>query len=730
MKARLIIPAILLLALAVSQAVASSHVRVILDTSGSMIHNDPPRLAILSTILLYDLAHPNLSLDDTFAVMPFERTTPLWRSGAPPSVQRAWIRAERDKRAEFANAIKSLEYNAPHTYYFPFLMAAFSDLKDKGTPNDRRVIVLVTDGVPEDADPGMIQRELVPELRRLNMRLYILALGPEAASHSREIQDVTGGTSVGELFIDPDGRRIPENMIEIFRRSFGYTGEPGTAGATPSTIDLESQQTPDRVAVVLYWRKPAKPEFRVRTVPDGDVNIPEGLHSAEVSGGSYSVSWILAPRRGLHKMFTSAEGASFVVLRPASLSIEIQPQRPEGQIYSAIAKTPFPLRVLVRPIGGNRGDPGTVELSFQVHGPRQGNGYAWDGDKLGAYGAGTGTSEGRYFDIAPQFPRDPQPPQAYYEGYISVEVRRGEAIIGSLSGDHAHRVLVYPYMQIQPGPQTDYAKINGLQRALGRHEIGCASFRFNLEGSLPHPADPVYSLRAVVDPALRSNPGLYGAQYTLDSEALSYGSTPGRRPGNWFTGRHLSRKGLLNDEHQLCILLGKPREVDTSRPIEMNVQFTMIENPYDTYSAVAPFTLKVLIGPPTWVEKYASWLALALALLVLLLQLWYYRFRPEVPESLRCLTGNPPSNPQPLGEGPAMRRLLGLRLDKSVLLDNGSYTLGWVRPINRELYLFRPASGVIVENPELAEGGVTVAVNQDYRVNTRRGSYQFRLQYT
>src|ERR1700694_4466553 len=357
------------------------------------------------------------------------------------------------------------------------------------------------------------------------------------------------------------------------------------------------------------------------------------------------------------------------------LMIEIQPQGTNGQIYSAVAKKQLPLRVMVRPIGGNRGDPGAVQLSFQVHGPRQGSGYAWDGDKLGSPGSGVGTSEGRYFDIAPQFPRDPEPPLAYYDGYVTIEVRRGEAVIGALIGDHAHHVLVYPYMQIQPGPQTDYAKANGLQRALGRRELGCASFRFNLEGRLPHPAQPVYSLRAAIDPAQHSNPRLNGAQYTLDGEALSYASTPGRRPGNWFTGRHLGRKELLDDQHEICILLGKPREVDPSQPVELNVQFTMIENPYDSYSAVTPFTLKVLIGPPTWVEKYAAWLALGLGTLILLLQLWYQRFRPEVPSGLRSVAGNPPSRPEVLGEGPAMRRWLGLILEKPVLADNGSYTL-------------------------------------------------------
>lgn len=748
MKARFVgLLAFLALMFAVSRANAASHVRVILDTSGSMVHNDAPHLAVLSTVLLYDLVYQNLSLGDTFAVMPFERTMPSWGSGPPPSTAGAWIRAERDKRAEFVSAVTAVEYNAPHTYYYPFLLSAIADLKEKGTRDDRRVIVLVTDGVPEDPDPGKIQRELVPELLRQNISLYILALGPQAASHSREIHEALGGTTVGDLFVDPDGRQIPGNMIEIFRRSFGYTGENVTAAAATESLDLERQQSPDQVAVVLYWQKGTPPEFNVRTDPDGPVNNPDGRRSASVGGGSYSLRWILAPRRGLHKLVAAVEGASAAILRPARLAIEIQPQHPGDQIFSAVANQPLPLRVLVRPSGANRGDPGAVQLSFLVHGPRQDAGtppprmrcasgsrdpaaeYAWDGDKLGAPDAGTGTADGRYFDIAPRFPCEPEPPLASYDGYITVKVSRGNTPVGSLEGSHAHHVLVYPYLQIRPDPPTDYAKVNGLQRALRRHEPGCASFRFNLaEGSLPHPSTPTYSLRAMLEPD-SSGTRLPEAQYTLDGESLSYAAKPGLRPGNWFTGRRLSRKELVEDQHQLCVLVDKSRGVDISRPAGIGVRFTMIEHPYDSYTAINPFTLKMLIAPVNWTEKYAAWVALAFGALVLILQMWYQRFRPLVPAELRAAAGNASSPAEPLGQGSVVRRWLGLRIARPVLVDNGSFTLGWVRPINRELYHFRPASGVVVEDFESQDGGVTIAVNQTYCVKTKRGPYEFRLQY-
>jgi hypothetical protein len=233
----------------------------------------------------------------------------------------------------------------------------------------------------------------------------------------------------------------------------------------------------------------------------------------------------------------------------------------------------------------------------------------------------------------------------------------------------------------------------------------------------------------VVDPSLYSNPELNGAQYTLDNEAVRYGNDPGRRPGSWFAGHRLTRAELLNEQHNMCVLLGRPREVDPSQPVQLGMQFALIETPYDINSTVRPFYLKMLVGPPTWMEKNGARLALALALALLLLQLWYARFRPAVPANLQVATGKSLSSPGPLGEGSMVRRWLGLTVEKPVLVDHGSYTVGWVRPINLELYYFRPASGITVVDPVYLDGNMVVSVNRVYDVGSARGDYQFRLQY-
>jgi hypothetical protein len=574
----------------------------------------------------------------------------------------------------------------------------------------------------------MIQRELVPQLRHENIQLYILALGPQAASHTLEIEQAIGGKNVGQLFVDPDGSRVPENMIAIFSRSFGYTAQLDKVSGGSASLDLEAQQHPDRVAVVVYWKQPNRPELHLQGASSAGVNDPDGVRVAEEAGGSYALSWVLAPSAGHHRLQTTAEGARVAVLRPARLVIEIQPQAANNPIYAAIAMKPLPLRVMLRSIGGNLGDPGPVKLWFQVHGPRRGEDFEWSDDEVGATGDGTPTPEGRYFDIFPQFSRNPEASQPYYNGYITIQVKRPSAVIGDLSGEYAYHVLVFPFLQITTEPPFDYAGVNGHRQALGPQVMGCTSFTFHLEGSLPHPNQGNLSLQAVIAPNAQLDRGLAEAQYTLDHEALSYGSNSGLRSGNWLTGRSMSRHELLDTQHLICVLPGRASRSDYSHTADLNVQFRLLEAPYDEYQAIGPFQLKVLLGPPTWTQKYSGWLAGALGLLLLVIQLWYQRFRPEVPSNLRSVSTNPPSGLEPLGKGSLACRLLGLIVERKVLVDNGSYALGWVRPVTRELYQFRPASGVILEATDGDANGM-ISVNRSYQVRTNRGDYHLRLQY-
>jgi len=718
----------------IGSAVAADHVRVILDTSGSMLSNDAPRLAALSTLLLRDLADPNLTTGDTFQVIAFEPSGEAWTGGRPPSAVGPRIVPTPGNRDAFVNAVKALPYNASHTYYYPVLNAAISDLTRAGSTADRRVIVLVTDGVPEDPDPGLIQRELVPQLSRQNIQLYVLALGPRAASQSRTIQDTLGGTAVGDLFVDVDGSRLTEHMIEIFSRSFGYTADNSHRVNGPVNLDLEGGQTPQRVAVVVYWKNRRAPQLRLRPPVGGLVNNPEGVLTAEELGVSYAVTWALSPGRGPYELAGDSTNATAVVLRPAGFLVEVQTTE-SGQIHSTMAQTQFPLKLLVTPPGGIRDFRGTVELAYRLNGPQKPGGYAWSGNWEAPTGLGTITGRGLTFQIFPIFPANRSAPQDNYEGYLTVEIRRRQAVVGSLSGDHAHRVLVYPYMRLQPSPEAQIASVNGQARALQRREKGCAQFTFSLQGELPHPGTPDYSLRAVLDPRMASDPRLGHAQFRLDGEVLEYDAPSSLHRGQWYSGRHLSRERMLGT-HEVCLQVGKPKDVEAGRPVELAILFNLIETPYDKMATITPFTLKALIAQPAFMEKYAAWLALGLGLLTTLLLLWYGRYRPELPSDLVFMASREGSSNSrtEMGKVSPVRRLLGMTVERPVFTDNGSFILGYVSPVDDDLYLFRSGAGINVHTldggtVEYRNGRAKLSVNRDYRANSDRDKFRIRAEY-
>jgi hypothetical protein len=724
-------PRLLLLFSFATPAWGGDHVRVILDTSQSMRTNDPPRLAALSAALLYDLANPNISTGDSFEVLAFDPSLPLgfWKSGPPPVHTGPRLPARHGGRAAFIEALRKTPYDARNTYYYPVLKMAIDDLKTTpGGTADRRAVVLVTDGMPEDPDIPLIQKDLVSQLGPSNIRLYILALGPEAAGKSHLLHEILGGPSVGDLFVDPTGENLLSHMIEIFSRSFGYTAEQPQqlTGALP--LNLDGNQRPARVAVVSYWRNSKAPLINLSPPTGHGINNPEGIHTAEGTGASFAVRWVLSPGPGTFALAADSPGAMVAVLRPARLLVDIRAQ-PGSTIEYTIAKVPFPVRVLVRPPGGAKGDPGLVDLSFQTHGPKTSDGFTWDGNREGPPSAGVVTTDGRYFDIFPAF--RPEAVESHeYTGWLTVELRRREALVGT----EAARVLVYPYLRLSPAPSVVNAAINGEVRALQHRETACATFAFQLDGALPHPDRPSYSVRAAIDASMSGDPRLNRAHMTLDGTVLDYFGAPGPNPGAWYSGRTVDREALLGD-HKVCFQAGRPKEADPAKPVEIPIQLKLAEAPYDTLPVALPVTLKAFLSPTGFLEQNAIWMSLALLLLATGLLAFVFRGRPDLPPGLEFAAARDGSSDRmsavPLTPVSQALHFLGLNRNHRVAAESGSVTLGWVKPESRDLYRFRAAPGVTLlgDAQETAKQTGLLSVHRTYVARAAGASYQFRLQH-
>ncbi|MDQ3281415.1 MAG: VWA domain-containing protein [Acidobacteriota bacterium] len=741
---------VLLLLAASARADVHSHVRVVLDLSQSMRRNDPGRLAILSTMLLHDLARPNSTRGDSFRVIPFDLD---WRwqdpNAAPPASTQPRIEAAFGRRKEFVGALQNLPYEARMTYFYPGLAAALAELEQtEAATQDVRAIVLVTDGVPEaatrDAELRRIREELGPRLERESIRLYVLAFGAEA-DRNREFFDrmvhAPSNASLGEFFVDAQGTRLLTFMTEIFSRSFGYSPDPPRTLPGVTSVDLEASIRAERAAIAVFSGTPQPPALRLTAPAQGTLNAPEAVQSAATPGGSYSLLWVLSPSPGMYGLDSDETQGQVAVLRPARVSLEIAPAPPLKQVERALAETPFPLRVVVRPLGGVQGDPGPVDLSFRTAGERAMRdgkpGHVWSDDLRAPQSAdGTPGPNGRTYDIVANFAANPRNPGEMYVGYVEMWAKRREAAIGWLEGVSAHRVEVYPRLAIAPVPLTSYAS----PVALERRQQACTSFSFALTaGQLPHPDKPSYPVRGfvVADRAVLDRE-LYEASFTLDGHSIDADGRPSPQPGVWSKGRALAPAELLGT-HTFCVKIGKPKAADPRRPVDVKVAVTLGEAPYDEFDVIQPFTLRVPVAPPTFLQRWRALLIGGASMLSLFALLWYSRDRPSLPPDLGYAVARESSAaalvPCTFDERPALARLLGWVSDSAVVPPGEDRALARVRPAGEELFRLKPARGVQVETwnggepVALDRGLATIGVQRTYRLRAPGGTYLFRMEY-
>jgi hypothetical protein len=741
-------------------ATAGQHVRVVLDTSRSMRTNDAARLAVLSTLLLYDLADRERNLGDSFEVLSFASRLEWHPGDAPPTAVGTRVRARYGGREAFVAAVSGLAYDAERTYFYPGLAAAVADLQRSPAGADEvRSLVLVTDGVPEpatrDGELAAIRRDLTPRLGAAGIRLHVLAFGPEATRNQTFFDALVRGERgqpLGRVFVDADGSGLLATMADIFAQTFGYTRSVPQPLGPGGDLDLEGGMRAHRAAVVVSSTRPGSaPSLALVPPAGGSLNAPGGILGARTAGASYALSWVLSPYPGRYGV-AAAPAAQAVVLRPSRVALAVAPLPPLTQARQVMARAPVRLQVVVRPVAGALGDPGPVDLSFQAHGPRLPapepgeSPYAWSAARSAPpAGSVRATPVSRLFAIEAEFPRDPPAGATSYRGYLEVEARRGEALVGSLTGPQAYPVDVFPYLSIVPTPLAGDALPEGRRaprpRALARGERACAAFTLTrAAGRLPHPGQPRFSLRAAIHASARAyDDQLAGALFTLDGERVAVEGDRGAPPHRWQQGLELDGDALLG-EHRLCLQTGRPRAGDPGRPLELPLRMTLLESPYDGAEVIQPFVFRVLIDRPGVLDRFASWFPVACGVLGALWSLLVLGWKADLPRDLAydirredalSAPPRPPSRFERLG---GLGRLLALRPALRVVVPGEARTVAWVRPASADVFVLRPAPGVRVETlhggpPPHGDGGYALEVRRRYRLSRGSDRYLLQLEY-
>ncbi|MCP4702885.1 MAG: VWA domain-containing protein [Gammaproteobacteria bacterium] len=429
---------------------SAKHIRVVLDISKSLSMKRPSRgwptdsgrLAILSTILLYDLTNPNFNYD-TFKVIPFDENW-KWDPGAPPpESKRPFLEIKQSKsRGVFVQILNSLAYNGNKTYFYPGLIRAAEDLKSAGGGKHAiKTIILITDGLPENEirqqEKELIREQLVPLLEHNKIRLYILAFGKEAFKNQIFFEAMLASADkmarLGEFLVDEDGSELLYNMIRIFSYNFGFVTEAPQPLPKTKYIDLDGGFTPVRVGVVVFSKRRMWKAPRLSLTPPskGTLNKAGKLQSARETGGGYSLLWVLSPNKGIHRLKTNISKGSVAMLRPGHVNLEVRPSPPQtARTDLAMVGKPIPLKILVKSPSGAQGDPGQTELTYRL--VAKGISEPLTKKRAPPPNSGIITREGREYDIMVEFPAHPQLPEKNYDAYIEIQAYRGgKVLVGS-----------------------------------------------------------------------------------------------------------------------------------------------------------------------------------------------------------------------------------------------------------------------------------------------------------
>jgi len=776
---------LLLLSLCGTAWSAGNNVRVVLDTSRSMgptswndrgvtrPPSDPGRMAILATMLLYDLAivedeYPEIP--DRMEVFPFDRNY-TWPAGASPPVhQSSFGSAALGSRDAFWNRLKGLQTIASNTYFYPGVKRAVDSLKGKSGRSDvSNVIVLITDGVPqpenEAADLELLQA-LLPEMDKHDIRLNVIAFGPDYPAPAGAAPSMTKRDFFGQLQaadsagviemikFDPTGARLLDYMIEIFKANFAYTGESWPVTAGTANPDLDNNSSAERVAVVAltppgtHSGSPPAPSLQLWD-PQANAENPWKEEEATQEGASYRVRWVLSPSPGVWEVRTNGPGPEVAVLRPIHLDLDLLPPYAGYDLSKAMANTDYDAKMLIKCLPGAAGTscgiPVEVGPQYRWTGPRDPGAtstecsHSLGGEPFAGEFVGPAPSTkrniaptGRTYDVKLRFPDNTEDNRQPYQGHVELRVLIGQRMVGHRLCSRDFSVTVYPELRIQPVPGT--GDLGSTADPLDPGETGVCTKPFRLElraGELESAGGgPTYKLKAHLQSSVPNlaTEQFDGARFTLRGKSISFAG----RPSDWTSGPGLELTaeqlvGMGPDaEMQLCVDMGEQTKGDPTTPVGLEVKFTLDHHPYDQFDVVKPYRANAYVQKPPG----PNWLScLPCLLLLLAAPLLLLRHPLRLPPDLRYALA-PQSNPFgfeafPIPSPRPLAGLLGRGARK--LLDDKEQPIGYLRPENQELYAFRPVKGVkLVDRsgkaPDKAKSGAyLLTAHEVYRLQREHG---------
>jgi|GEM_PF-6463725 len=723
--------------------------------------NDPSHRALLSVLLLYDLVAPTTLDGDTFSVLTFDPDPGwLWSPGAaPPTSTGPSIDARNAAgafhRGDFADRIGGLRNEAAHTYFLPGLNRTADDLRTAGSPVDDRVIVLLTDGLPEAAtqaeEQHRIQSDILPILRDNNIDLHVIAFGPVARSKASYFQEMVGGASpLGGVHVDADGSGLPAATLNLFAQAFGYSPTEPIPTAGGYRADLASGELPDHAYVVVYDRGPGAPALELSSEAGApEVLAPDGDRRGELpgAGASYHLLKIQSPAPGVHRLATTAAHA--LVLRPLSWQLSLTSPPEE-----VIAGYPTDFGLVLANRSGATGIEEAVIQGITLEGALRAQSDPTD---LGRWDGELG--RGGWLSVRPNASGHAVLSTTFtsrgsqaYPGAIELLAQhtspgttgRQQLVVGSL----LHQVVVHPFLHIQPQDAESGApriSFNG-GLALKAEDRVCGSLRLHRTTAngatdpAPPPGDAPYPLRATLGtPAftpVAPRAGLLDprdalgrdTRFTLDGHPLPFQDDAGavtleelgRPQWAWLNGRPLTA-AALDAPLSLCVEVGNATAAGT---VEIPLELVWGRAPYDDprFAVIETMTLELRLTPASAWTRLSMTSLLALMLLLLGAAALLLRGRLGLPADLGAAYGQPGAPLQRVTLGPQRlwSTLFGQVGRRRIYATDGT-CLGELEALPGDLFRFRVEGNVsfsAIDGPPVAQTseGVILQAGRQYQI--------------
>lgn len=210
-------PLYLLLVWLMSPLARADQVSVIVDTSMSMIDNDPNQSALLATLMLADLLDPSV---DELIVLPFDsaQTSPAYASAAPVLRRSDHPPDQGGTNAFIADLQTNLTYDGKSTFFAPAIRQALRVMGPTSTAHQNRFIVLLTDGASNDArgEISQFDGEIAKLARDGGIQIFVVGLGSAPATQPHVTQYFRSRRLGGY-----ESARIASDVVPVFASILG-----------------------------------------------------------------------------------------------------------------------------------------------------------------------------------------------------------------------------------------------------------------------------------------------------------------------------------------------------------------------------------------------------------------------------------------------------------------------------------------------------------------------------